>query len=119
MSSTEQTTDLARAYFRAWTTGDRAAAARALAEDFVFDSAMITLTGRDAVLDSQSWPAGATTTMVAEAYEDDHGFQMYDATNAGRTVRIVEHLQAAGGRLVRSTVVVDGADFKAFFGIPA
>jgi SnoaL-like domain len=118
MSTTEETATIARAYFKAWTNRDRAGATKALAEDFVFESAMMTLNGRDAILDSQAWPEDATTTMVADAYQDDHGFQMYDATNGTNTVRVVEHLQVAGGQLVRSTVVVDTADFKAFFGIP-
>jgi hypothetical protein len=79
MSTAEQTAELARGYFKAWT--------------------------------------GATTTIVAEAYQDDHGFQMYDAVNGANTVRVVEHLEAAGGRLVRSTVVVDAAAFRAFLGM--
>jgi hypothetical protein len=43
---------------------------------------------------------------------------MYDAVNAGKTVRIAEHLEVAGGHLMRSTVVVDAAAFAAFFGMP-
>jgi SnoaL-like domain len=115
--STEQTAEIARAYFQSWTTGNRAGVEKALAEDFVFASPTMTLNGRQAILDSAAWPDGATTTIVAEAYQDDHGFQMYDAVNGGNTVRVVEHLEVAGGRLVRSTVVVDKADFGAFFGM--
>jgi ketosteroid isomerase-like protein len=116
MSTTEQTAEIARAYFTAWTSADRDGVANALAEDFVFDSAMVTLQGRQAVLDTQAWPRGATTTIVAEAYQGDHGFQMYDAVNGASTVRVVEHLEVADGRLVRSTVVVDAAAFRAFLG---
>ena len=115
--STEQTAQIARAYFKAWTNADRDGVANALAEDFVFASEMVTLQGRQAVLETQAWPKGATTTIVAEAYQDDHGFQMYDATNGDNTVRVVEHLEVADGKLVRSTVVVDGAAFRAFFGM--
>ncbi|MGH3879756.1 MAG: nuclear transport factor 2 family protein [Actinophytocola sp.] len=115
--STEQTAEIARAYFRAWTTADREGVANALAEDFVFDSAMVTLNGREAVLETQAWPKGATTTLVADAYQDDHGFQMYDAVNGGNTVRVVERLEVENGRLVRSTVVVDPAAFRAFLGM--
>lgn len=118
MSSTEQTAEIARGYFQAWTTKDRDGVTKALAEDFVFESAFMTIEGRDAVLSSQNWPEGATTTMVADAYQDDHGFQMYDAVNGDKVVRIVEHLRVTDGQLVRSTVVVDAAAFKAFFGIP-
>jgi SnoaL-like domain len=117
MSTTEQTAEIARAYFKAWTSADRDGVANALAEDFVFASAMVTLQGRQAVLDTQAWPRGATTTIVAEAYQDDHGFQMYDAVNGANTVRVVEHLEVADGRLVRSTVVVDAAAFRAFLGM--
>jgi hypothetical protein len=55
---------------------------------------------------------------VADVYEGGQGFQMYDAANGGNKVRIAEHLQVRDGKLVHSTVVVDGAAFKAFFGMP-
>jgi ketosteroid isomerase-like protein len=117
MSTTEKTAEVARAYFRAWTHSDPEGVAKALAEDFVFESPMITMRGRQTMLDSQAWPSGATTTMVAEAYQDDHGFQMYDATSAGNTVRITEHLEVQDGQLARTTVVVDQAAFRTFFGM--
>jgi hypothetical protein len=41
---------------------------------------------------------------------------MYDAVNGANTVRVVEHLEVANGHLVRSTVVVDAAAFRAFLG---
>jgi tRNA U38,U39,U40 pseudouridine synthase TruA len=75
------------------------------------------MTGRDAVLNSFKWPEGATTTMVSEAYEGDHGFQMYDAVNGEKSVRIVEHIEVEDCHLVHSTVVVDGAAFMAFMGM--
>jgi hypothetical protein len=37
---------------------------------------------RDAFLDSGAFPRGATVTMVAEAYQDDVAFQLYDAAFA-------------------------------------
>jgi SnoaL-like domain len=113
-TSTRQTAETARACFQGWTTGDWEAVASALAEDFTFESAMITFTGRDEMLSAMQWPQCATTVLVAEAYEDDHGFQLYDATNAGNTVRIAEHMVVRDGRLVHSTVVCDGAAFMAF-----
>lgn len=115
-TSTRQTADTARSYFQGWTTGDRAAVENALAEDFTFESAMITFSGRDQMLNAMQWPAGATTVLVADAYEGDHGFQMYDATNAGNTVRIAEYMVVRDGKLVSSSVVCDGAAFMAFMG---
>jgi SnoaL-like domain len=118
MSSTQETAEIARSYFRAWTSGNKAEMERLLDENFVFESAMMTINGRDSLLSSQSWPKDAKTSLAAEAYEGDQGFQMYDATNNGNSVRIAEHLQVRDGKLVHSTVVVDGAAFMAFFGMP-
>lgn len=116
-TTTQRTADVARGYFRGWTSGNRAAVEDALAEDFKFESAMVTFTGRDQMLNAMQWPQGATTVLVAEAYEGDQGFQMYDATNAGNTVRIAEHMVVSDGRLVYSNVVCDGAAFMAFMGM--
>lgn len=117
MASTQDTADIARGYFNAWTTGDSAGVRKALAEDFVFESAMMTLTGRESVLNSQAWPKEAKTTMVADVYDGDQGFQMYDAVNGNNTVRIAEHLRVRDGQLVHSTIVVDAAAFMAFMGM--
>jgi hypothetical protein len=35
--------------------------------------------------------------MVAEAYQDDVAFQMYDAMRGARTIRVVEQLPSAMG----------------------
>jgi tetrahydrodipicolinate N-succinyltransferase len=69
------------------------------------------------MLSSQQWPKDATTNLVAEAYQDDKGFQMYDAVNGPNKVRIAEHMVVRDGQLVHSTVVVDGAAFMAFMGM--
>lgn len=49
--------------------------------------------GRDGFLDVGAFPSDATTIMVAEAYQGEIGFQMYDATKGSSTVRVVEQLR--------------------------
>jgi hypothetical protein len=63
---------------------------------------------------SNAFPPDATTEMVAEAYQDEVGFQMYDATRAEQTVRIVEQLTVRNGLIVSSTFVTDMTSFTAF-----
>ena len=72
--------------------------------------------GREAFLDSGAFPPDATTTMVAEAYQDDVAFQMYDATRGARTIRVVEQLTVRHGRIASSVFVTDMTAFMAFIG---
>jgi ketosteroid isomerase-like protein len=108
------TESVARRYFDAWTSRDSEAVAALLSPDFRFTAGDMTVEGRDAFLASGAFPADATTTMVAEAYQGDVGFQMYDATRRDATVRIVEQLTVRDGRLISSTFVADMAAFAAF-----
>jgi hypothetical protein len=52
--------------------------------------------------------------MVAEAYDGETAFQMYDATNGSKTARIVEQLTVRNGAIVASTIITDQAAFGAF-----
>jgi hypothetical protein len=54
--------------------------------------------------------------MVAEAYQDDVAFQMYDATRGNRTIRVVEQLTVRGGKITSSIFVADMAAFATFVG---
>jgi hypothetical protein len=108
------TEDFARRYFRAWTARDRETVVALLSPDFRFAAGDMTIEGRDAFLASGAFPADAATTMVAEAYQGDIGFQMYDATRGDRSVRIVEQLTVRESRIVSSTFVADMAAFAAF-----
>jgi hypothetical protein len=53
--------------------------------------------GREAFVDSGAFPRDATITMVAEVYQDDVAFQLYDATRGDRTMRVVEQLRRGTG----------------------
>ena len=74
--------------------------------------------GREAFLDSGAFPPDATTTMVAEAYQGDVAFQMYDATRGARTIRVVEQLTVRDGRIASSVFVTDLTAFTGFVGAP-
>lgn len=108
------TEDIARRYFEAWTAGERETVASLLAPDFRFAGGGMELEGRDAFLSAGAFPSDATTTMVAEAYQGEVGFQMYDARRGDRAVRIVEQLTVRDGQIVSSVFVTDMAAFGAF-----
>ncbi len=107
MAETSDTETVARRYFDAWTTRDTDAAAAVLAEDFRFTAGDMAIEGRNAFLDAGAFPHDARTTMVAEAYQGDVAFQMYDATRGDHTVRIVEQLSVRDGLIKSSMFVTD------------
>jgi ketosteroid isomerase-like protein len=111
MSDTEE---LARRYFDAWTSGDSETVATLLAPDFRFSAGDMTIEGRDAFLAAGAFPSDATTAMVAEAYQGDVAFQMYDAARGDRTVRIVEQFTVRDDAIASSVLVTDMAAFGAF-----
>jgi hypothetical protein len=116
--STEDTARVARAYHDTWTNRKGSDALRELmGEEFVFDSAMMQIQGREQFLagaGANGWPERAVTTLLAEAYDGEHAFQLYTGSNGGKNVKIAEHLIVRDRKLVSSEVVVDGAAFMAF-----
>jgi hypothetical protein len=113
--STEDTARVARAYFEAWTDRRGPDALRPLlAEGFVFDAGPVHLEGREAFLGASEWPARARTTLVAEAYDGEHAFQLYEAVNGSARIRSAEHLVVRDGVIVSSEIVGDQAAFAAF-----
>ena len=69
---------------------------------------------RDRVLSAAEWPARAVTTLVAEAYDGDHAFHLWDAVNGTARIRSAEHLLVRGGVIAASEIVGDLADFQVF-----
>jgi ketosteroid isomerase-like protein len=113
------TQQLARRYFDAWTSGDSNTVAALLSPVFRFTAGDLSINGREAFLDSGAFPRDATVTMVAEAYQDDVAFQMYDATRGDRTIRVVEQLTVRDGQISSSNFVAGMAAFAAFIGAGA
>jgi ketosteroid isomerase-like protein len=113
------TQQLARRCFDAWTSGDSNTVAALLSPVFRFTAGDLSINGREAFLDSGAFPRDATVTMVAEAYQDDVAFQMYDATRGDRTIRVVEQLTVRDGQITSSNFVADMAAFAAFIGAGA
>jgi hypothetical protein len=113
--STAETARVARAYFDTWSNRRGADALRPLlAEDFVFDAGPIHIEGREGFLGASEWPARATTTLVAEAYEGEHAFQLYEAVNGMARIRSAEHLVVREGVIAASEIVGDLAAFQVF-----
>jgi hypothetical protein len=63
---------------------------------------------------ASGWPERAVTTLIAEAYDGEHAFQLYTGSNGGKDVKIAEHLVIRDGHIALSEVVVDRASFLAF-----
>jgi hypothetical protein len=114
VSPTEQ---IARRYHDAWTSGDSGTVAALLSPSFHFEAGDLRIDGREAFLDAGAFPKDATVTMVAEAYQDDVGFQLYDATRGDQTIRVVEQLTVRDGSITSSVFVTDMAKFAAFAGL--
>ena len=113
--STDDTARVARAYYETWTERRGPDALRPLlAEAFVFDAGPIHIEGREAFLGAAEWPARAVTTLVAEAYDGDHAFHLWDAVNGTARIRSAEHLVVRGGVIATSEIVGDLADFQVF-----
>jgi hypothetical protein len=113
MNSTQQ---VARRYYDAWTSGDRHTVTTLLAPAFRFAAGDLKIDGREAFLASGAFPRDATVTMVAEAYQDDVGFQLYDATRGDLTIRVAEQLIVRDGKVASSSFVTDMAAFAALVG---
>jgi hypothetical protein len=67
-------------------------------------------------MNSTQQVARSTVTMVAEAYQHDVAFQLYEATRRERTIRVAEQLTIRDGLIVSSNFVTDMAAFAAFAG---
>ena len=113
MAQTSETESIAHRYFDAWTTHDTDKAAAVLADDFRFTAGDMAIEGKEAFLAAGAFPQDARTTMVAEAYQGQIGFQMYDSTRGGHKVRIVEYLSIRNGLITSSTFVTDMSAFMA------
>jgi ketosteroid isomerase-like protein len=113
------TQQLARSYFNAWTAGDSDTVAKVLSPTFRFEAGDLRIDGQEAFLDSGAFPRDATVTMVAEAYQDDVGFQMYDATRGDMSIRVVEQLTVRDGQITSSVFVTDMSRFATFVGMGA
>ncbi len=110
---TAETKRVARRYFEAWSARDSETVAALLAPGFKFLAGDMSIDGRDAFLNAGALPKDAATQMVAEAYEGQIGFQMYDAQRGARSVRIVEQLTVREGQIESSTFVADVGAFMA------
>ena len=113
--STDDTARVARAYYETWTERRGPDALRPLlAERFVFDAGPIHIEGREAFLGAAEWPARARTTLVAEAYDGEHGFQLYEAVNGTARIRSAEHIVVRDGVIVATEILGDLAAFQVF-----
>ncbi len=117
MSDTIETQEVAKEYFRAWTSRDSEGVKRLLDEDLTFTfvtDGIFVVEGRDAFLSGESWPEGVQVNLLAEAYQGDTAFQMYDATNRTATLRVVEKFVVRCGRISDIVFVTDQGAYAKF-----
>ncbi len=113
--STDQTRRAAQTYHQGWAHGSGADEMRpVMAEDFVFVMGEMRIEGREAFLSGGGWPEGATVTTTAEAYEGDHGFQLYECARGESRVQMCEHFIVSDGRITMVELVVDQQQLGAF-----
>jgi hypothetical protein len=112
-AGTKTTQATARRYFDAWTCGDSTTVRALLAPDFGFSAGGMSISGRDEFLSAGAFPKDARTSMMAEAYQGEIAFQMYDASRGAHRVRIVEQLTVRDGLIRDSVFVADMAAFAA------
>lgn len=89
---------------------DMATVARLLADDVVFESPRVRITGAEAVLEAMGEFARAVTgTTVIDAFGDDErAMVMYDVeTGPFGTLRAVDHLVVRDGRITSDVLVFD------------
>ena len=113
--TTTDTRTAAQTYHAGWTSGSGAEAMRpVMAEGFTFTMGEMRIEGRESFLEGGGWPQGATVTMVAEAYDGDHGFQLYQCEADDRAVTMCEHFTVSDGTIASIELVVDHAALGAF-----
>lgn len=112
---TEQTRQAARTYHQGWAHGSGADEMRpVMDENFVFTMGDMRIEGREAFLGGGGWPEGATVKTVAEAYDGDHGFQLYQCARGDATVQMCEHFTVRDGRIAAVDLIADHQQLGAF-----
>lgn len=114
-----ETQEILRSYFKAWTCRDSLTVKSKLSENLEFSfitNSIFTIKGRDAFLSGEAWPEDVNVKMLSEAYQDNIGFQMYEATNNNITLRVVEKFVIADGKIKSIEFITDQGSYEAFKG---
>ncbi len=117
MSKTDETQAVATQYFAAWTARDTEKVKSFLDENLKFSfvaGGVFVVEGRENFLSGEAWPEGVKVDLVAEAYQDDTAFQMYDAVNGAATLRVVEKFTVCNGRIHDIIFVTDQGAYERF-----
>ena len=113
--TTEATKKAARTYHHGWAHGAGADDMRpAMAETFTFTMGEMRIEGREGFLEGGGWPTGVEVATIAEAYDGEHGFQLYECRNGDRSVRMCEHFTVADGVVATVELIVDHQALGAF-----
>lgn len=116
MTESQTPADVAVAFVEAFARHDTAALAGFLADDVVFESPRVTLTGAAAVAEAIGGFARAVTGVkIISALGDAHSATvMYDlATVPFATLRAVDHVTVRDGRITSDTLVFDTRPLQA------
>ena len=102
--------DIAMAFLQAWSRRDLPALAGYLAEDVVFESPMVRLTGSGPFIEAADQFAQVVTgiNVIAAFGDGDRAMVMYDMeTGPFGTLRAVEQLDVKQGRITHDRLVFD------------
>lgn len=117
MNRTMETEEVAKQYFAAWTVRDSEKVKALLDENLTFSfvaDAVFVIQGRDKFLSGEAWPEGVDVTIVAEAYQNETAFQMYETRNGTAVLRVVEKFVVRNGRISDIVFVTDQAAYAKF-----
>ena len=110
MASEAKPLDVARAFTRAWTSGDLDAAASYVADDVVFDGPLQQSTGAKPYIDGLTKLACEVTgvRMIAEFGNDAEALLMYDLhTGPWGTLTCAKHLRVRNGKIIGDQLTFD------------
>lgn len=110
MTDTRTPAEIAVAFIDAFANKDNAAAAELVADDIVFESPQVTLSGAEPVLAAigqfAQFVAGVSNVTVVG--DDERAMIMYDmATGPFGTLKTVDHIVVRDGKIVSDTIVFD------------
>jgi len=110
MASQTKPIDVAKAFTKAWTSGDLDAAASYVADDVVFDGPLQKSTGAKPYLDGLTKLARDVTgvSMIAEFGNDSEALLMYDLqTGPWGRLTCAKHLRVRDGKITRDQLTFD------------
>ncbi|GAA2597155.1 nuclear transport factor 2 family protein [Actinomadura fulvescens] len=117
MSAKTAPVDVAVAFLEAWSSRDMDAVAGYVADDVVFESPKVRLTGAQAVVEAMGQFAQAVISvkLIAAYGDDERALVMYDMeTGPFGTLRAADHFVVQDGKIKSDELVFDTYELRKF-----